>query len=334
MSLEKLKIIAKIPFVFLGMILGIGLVWGTFEMLQNLGTKAKGGQDHMKIAVLSDIHGNHIALETCLKYLKKQKVDAYLFLGDYVGELTGNGKTIDLLRKLSKRKKCYIVRGNKEEYQFEGLGEDHPEWDAYPSLVGMIRYGREQLSDAQMEFIQSLPQYLITDFEGMEEILLCHGSPNHCKQPAYGKDGVNHEGMQGFPQKYILCGHTHRMANYEENGVHYWNPGSVGLPLDGRTQTQFMILHSRGSEWEPEWVTLDYDYEAVIEEMQKQRFYEIAPYWTKITEHLLRGGRTNHGTVLKLAMELCYQETGECEWPCIPEIYMKTAYERLIGAVH
>lgn len=39
----------------------------------------------MNIAVLSDIHGNHIALEACMEYLEKQDIDAYCFLGDYVG---------------------------------------------------------------------------------------------------------------------------------------------------------------------------------------------------------------------------------------------------------
>jgi len=40
-----------------------------------------------KIAVLADIHSNHIALETCLKEAQKRGAQEYLFLGDYLGEL-------------------------------------------------------------------------------------------------------------------------------------------------------------------------------------------------------------------------------------------------------
>lgn len=40
----------------------------------------------MKLAILSDIHGNYIALQSCLKHAWEQQVDAYLFLGDYLGE--------------------------------------------------------------------------------------------------------------------------------------------------------------------------------------------------------------------------------------------------------
>lgn len=46
----------------------------------------------MNIAVLSDIHSNHIAFETCLKYLEKRDIDAYCLLGDYVGEFPGVGR--------------------------------------------------------------------------------------------------------------------------------------------------------------------------------------------------------------------------------------------------
>ena len=41
----------------------------------------------IKIAVLADIHSNHIALETCLKEAQKREVEQYLFLGDYLGEM-------------------------------------------------------------------------------------------------------------------------------------------------------------------------------------------------------------------------------------------------------
>ena len=42
----------------------------------------------MKLAILSDIHGNYIALQSCLKHAWEQQVDAYLFLGDYLGGIS------------------------------------------------------------------------------------------------------------------------------------------------------------------------------------------------------------------------------------------------------
>ena len=60
----------------------------------------------MKIAVLADIHGNHIALEKCLKYIEDQKIDTYIFLGDYVGEMPYPQITMQMLYKLRHTKKC------------------------------------------------------------------------------------------------------------------------------------------------------------------------------------------------------------------------------------
>jgi predicted phosphodiesterase len=41
----------------------------------------------MEIAVLSDIHGNYVALERCLEYAFTRGVQTFFFVGDYIGEL-------------------------------------------------------------------------------------------------------------------------------------------------------------------------------------------------------------------------------------------------------
>lgn len=51
----------------------------------------------MSIAVLSDIHGNHTALKTCVEYALEKKVNAFIFLGDYLGELAYPRKTMQFI---------------------------------------------------------------------------------------------------------------------------------------------------------------------------------------------------------------------------------------------
>ena len=51
----------------------------------------------MEIAVLSDIHGNYVALERCLEYAFSQNIGTFIFLGDYIGELAYPGKTMQIL---------------------------------------------------------------------------------------------------------------------------------------------------------------------------------------------------------------------------------------------
>lgn len=288
----------------------------------------------MNIAVLSDIHGNHIALETCMEYLEKEEIDAYCFLGDYVGEFPGIRQVMDTLYDLQEKVPCHIIRGNKENYQLSGLGEGHPEWDAYPSTVGMIRYGSQQLSEADMSFLSSLPITECVHIEGMEDIRICHGSPREVREDIRAGRSKNEEIFAGVREKYILCGHTHKVTSAREYSKVIWNPGSVGLPLtrDGDARTRFMILHSDNREWKPEFVGLEYDIRRTIQEMRENGLYEAAPFWTLGTESLLTGGTISHGKILLRAMELCEQETGKCIWPEIPEIYWEKAYGELIGS--
>ena len=57
----------------------------------------------MKIAVLSDIHGNYIALKKCIIDAKEHNVDRYVFLGDYLGEFPYPHRTLDILDRKSTR---------------------------------------------------------------------------------------------------------------------------------------------------------------------------------------------------------------------------------------
>ncbi|MCM1182431.1 MAG: metallophosphatase family protein [Roseburia sp.] len=287
----------------------------------------------MNIAVLSDIHGNHIALERCMDYLAEQNIDAYCFLGDYAGEFPGIEEVLHILRELKESAPCHMIRGNKEEYQIGGLGDDHPEWDAYPSTVGMIRYAGRHLTQEDRAFFAALP---ITDCirtEGMPDIRICHGSPRRVKEDIHAGKDVNREIFAAVEEQYILCGHTHRVTDAREHGKVVWNPGSVGLPLDGSGRAQCMILHADtdASCWSGEFVALDYDIERVVNEMKAEGLYRLAPYWARVTESLLRGGTVSHGTVLARAMAICEQENGACIWPAVPEACWEKAYMELIG---
>ena len=58
----------------------------------------------------------------------------------------------------------------------------------------------------------------------------------------------------------------------------------------------------------------------------------IAPYWTRITEWMLRGADSSHGSLLAQAMELCTRKYGRCQWPMIPEECWQEVYERFMAA--
>ena len=74
------------------------------------------GEFDMKIAALSDIHGNYIALQKCIDYALDKGVETFIFLGDYVGELAYPQKTMEIIYSLKEKYNCFFVKGNKEDY--------------------------------------------------------------------------------------------------------------------------------------------------------------------------------------------------------------------------
>lgn len=287
----------------------------------------------MNIAVLSDIHGNHIALRECLNYLENKGIDVYCFLGDYTGEFPGIEQTMKMLYDLRCSNKCYFLRGNKENYQLDELGEDYPEWDAYPSTIGMLRYAHKHLSKEDVEFFNSLPITMTVKTEGMPDIVICHGSPRKVNEKFASNEQSRKEVVSETGVEYIVCGHTHYKMETKFENTFIWNPGSVGASCDAPFSYRFMIIHDSDGKWVPEFITLEADTEQIVNQMKASGLYEEAPYWTRFTELLVTGkcGKYTHGTMLNRAMEICSEANGECDWPMIPEECYEVAYNEILN---
>ena len=89
----------------------------------------------MKLAVISDIHGNYKAFEAFLAYIEDKEVDAILCLGDYVTDSPYPQRTMELLFQMMEKYTCYMVRGNREQYLIDNYY--HPQgWKLYSSANG------------------------------------------------------------------------------------------------------------------------------------------------------------------------------------------------------
>ncbi|MBQ7775699.1 MAG: metallophosphoesterase family protein [Lachnospiraceae bacterium] len=283
----------------------------------------------MKLAILADIHGNYIALQRCLEYAKKHGAEAYLFLGDYLGELAYPDRTMDMIYTWHKNHACYFVKGNKEDYWL-GYGSGFEKsWIYGNSTTGTFLYQYERLREKDLEFFKALPIVQKVEVADLPAITICHGSPRHVKEEMRELDEKTIEILEECETDMILCGHTHRRVTLEYDGKVVYNPGSVGIPLDSDSKAQFMLLQSKEGHWEPEFVDLEYDVEQVIAEMYEAGLDKYAPYWCRSTELLLRTGKISNGQVLKRVMKLCNQEEGKCDWPYIPEKYWERVIEQV-----
>ena len=283
----------------------------------------------MTFAVLADIHSNRIALEACVKEARKRHAEAFLFLGDYLGELAFPERTLEALEALSRQFPCTFIRGNKEDYwidRFHGRNEDWV-WEAGKSGSGMLKYVYDRLTPAQIEAFGKMPVSMTLRFPGFPDFVICHGSPWHTDESL--REDLAEAPVRRLETELTLCGHFHIQSLYIREGKRVVNPGAVGMPIGSGGRTQFMMLSGHDGKWETEFLTLPYDRERVIREMDEEKLYEQAPGWYRVTKAFLRGGRITHRMVLDRAHELYAQSTGIRDWKSIPEAYWNLAMKEL-----
>jgi predicted phosphodiesterase len=178
----------------------------------------------MKIAIISDIHGNYDALVAVLNDAKKQDVTHLLVLGDIVGYYYHPDKILKLLSNWS----FDIIKGN-HEYILENLIEN-------PSKAAIIhsKYGSghqeaiKKLSSNQLQFLKNLPDTKTVIFDEIV-ILMSHGSP--WSNDFYIYPDVDLETLlkcDSALHDFVLIGHSHYQFTIKNKNSILINPGSVG----------------------------------------------------------------------------------------------------------
>lgn len=284
----------------------------------------------MEIAVLADIHANHVALQACIDYAKTKEIETFVFLGDYVGDLAYPQKTMELIYGLREQYKCYFVKGNKEDYWLNYRAGGNQSWKEVDSTTGCLLYTYQNLKERDFSFFTEMSHTQNIEIDGMPSFTICHGSPRSVSEKLLSYDEKCFEAIENEKNELILCGHSHVRDKFEYEGKTIINPGSVGVPFQSKGKAQFLILHEQKDKWVEEFVDVDYDVEQTIEELYESGLVGRAPGWCKVSEHILKNGDISHSKVLCHAMNLCKQEMGGCIWPDIPEKYWTQAVRELL----
>jgi predicted phosphodiesterase len=223
------------------------------------------------IAVISDVHSNLEALETCLKKIEEIKTDRVVCLGDMVDYCAQPNECIELLRK----KSDVILLGNHDEAQFvHELSKTFSE-NAYISSV----YTRGILRDDHLDFFRKIPRDYI-----LENIYFVHSSPY---LPDYYKYVLTEEmainNFNYFEQEICFIGHSHipkifeykfgcvkvvNAENIKKGNKYIINAGSVGQPRDGDYRTCFCTFDTE--KFELIYYRLDYDAKKASEKIYKE----------------------------------------------------------------
>jgi len=235
--------------------------------MQRLAVRAISGKDRdMRMAAISDIHGNIDALEAVLADIARRGIGRVVNLGDSLSGAFDGAATAERLMALD----LPTVRGNHDRQLCDRPREEMGVWEAW--VIG-------DLDAAHLDWVRTLPAVL-----RVEGALLCHATPESDEvnwldhrgpgQRLVARDRNAVEArLGGASEGLILCGHTHtprvvRLAG----GQMILNPGAVGCPayLDTRMEPNFIhqtgapdaryaVVERAGGEWRAEMVAVPYD---------------------------------------------------------------------------
>jgi putative phosphoesterase len=179
----------------------------------------------VRVAAISDIHGNAPALEAVLAEVEREKPDLAVFCGD-VASGPMPAETLDLLMTL---RGARFVRGNADR----GLIE---EFDGKPpsDMPGPFAdWCAKQITQRHRDFLASFEDIVVVDgVEGLGRVLLCHATPRNdtdvftVESPAVRV----RELLAGVDANVVVCGHTHMQFDRMVDRVRVINAGSVGMP--------------------------------------------------------------------------------------------------------
>jgi putative phosphoesterase len=187
-----------------------------------------------RLALISDIHGNGVALGAVVADLARRDVDEIICLGDVAAGGPQPREVIACLRELG----CRTLRGNADAWLLEGLPPGRSEETS--RLGEIVAWARASLVPDALDFLAALPPTLTVTADGVS--LLCyHGSPRSDVEPLLATTPEHEldEVFTGEADASVLTGgHTHLqlLRRYDERLL--VNPGSVGLPLGSLTAAQ------------------------------------------------------------------------------------------------
>ena len=221
----------------------------------------------MKLAVISDIHGNLYALMKALEDIEDQKVDTIICLGDLVGYGPHPNEVVAMI----KRRNIICLKGNYDASVVDGsytyIRENTINSFSLPWVV-------DELRAANRFYLNSLPTSITLEFEG-RKILFVHGSPNKINEYML-EDGANtSEIMKNLKEDALVCAHTHIPSVKSFGDKLFINDGSIGKPKIGRPNPTYCLLEiERNKPIKAEIKEITYDTKGIIKDMTMLKFPE------------------------------------------------------------
>lgn len=233
----------------------------------------------MRIAVLSDIHGNLLALDACLADLESQGgADAVAVAGDHCLAGPKPKKVLQRLEEIG----AACIRGNKDRY----LCDDEPSEALTQSAVAQIEWTRRELGERWLSWLRELP-FALRIGDDDNQLLIVHANPRSDDEHLWpDADEPTLERMIGDERAAAIAfGHLHLPYVRIWRGKLLVNVASIGVPKDGDPRACYAIFTDRDGGWEVKHRRVAFDVKKVATQLSDCGIPESAELIATLRRH-------------------------------------------------
>ena len=230
----------------------------------------------MTVALLSDIHSNYYAFMACYEDAIKCGAEMFIFLGDYISDLSEPQRTMDLVYEIGSKYPTICLRGNREGYMLDC--ESGKSSFTRGSKSGSLLFTYEHLRKKDLDFIRGLKISDTIEIEGVR-MEIAHAAMDNDRLYFDSNDG---HAADIFPQMkcdYLLTGHSHKQYIQRNAGKTIINPGSVGIPQGGTYHPKYALLDIENGSISCQLREVLYDMADAIRSQFASGLVDYAKYW-------------------------------------------------------
>lgn len=221
----------------------------------------------MRIAILADIHGNLPAFEAVLRHVRQQAPDLMIIAGDIVIGAPDSVACWQLAHSLG----YSIVRGNHERYlAYVGTPQGDPAW--LSEQYQPVQWAAAQFTATERAAVAALPLTLSLPY--ILDLLVVHASARSDREnlPPAKLDTEIAAMFPSVQARWIVRGHDHIARTHLWRDKQIITVGSVGLPMDGNTAAQYLLLDATPQGWQTHHQAVDYDLNLTLQRFAATRY--------------------------------------------------------------
>ena len=228
----------------------------------------------MKIAIISDIHGNLEALTAVINDIEQENVDNVFVCGDLAMAGPNPVEVIDTLQKLAENKDLTFVLGNTDEMILKANENDCTDYlPGDETMRAALTYTQQVLDEKQIEFIRDIPEQQVVMVDSLS-VLIVHGSPRNIGENITPEldENVMKQMLEGHNENIIFCGHTHLPVIHKINNQTVVNAGSVGRPFTDNPLACYAVLEIMGKDFDVHHKYVKYDHKTTADKLTRMGF--------------------------------------------------------------